>query len=276
MAKRPRPDIEIVLVGKGIAPSIVPFAAISSMINAVQRLSLNEDASDEIEESESECVDDNSGALSLVGIRTGSVVCPCVSGAPESTIRNLRLVGKVLENPSEAERLPAALGAIKELSQIAKRRGGEIIVRIPRTASRRAEILATITSTSYEQVSREALIVGETTITGIIERAGGSEAQKCALRVPGRHRLLYCSVEGQDVNLVKRLGKELYETVTVSGTATWLRTNWKILRFTVREMHEMPHLKFESLAKELRRIGGKGWGKVKDVQVHMESISGEA
>jgi hypothetical protein len=102
---------------------------------------------------------------------------------------------------------------------------------------------------------------------------GGATDKKCGLRVPSQSRMLMCNVASVDV--ARRLGEKLYQEVAVHGMARWLKTSWRIVAFTIREVYQ-PKLHSASEAIEaLRKAGGKGWDNINDPEAFLKEVSGE-
>jgi hypothetical protein len=237
----------------------------SRALAAVQRLAIGEDllGSDD---------DAHLTALRLIGVRKGSAVFPCVSEIPDRTVSNLRLVGHVIEDPETADRISYGFSPLRDLAAVAKQLHCEIIIQTP---GREGSVLATIQPDSYERIAKSLLIQGETLLTGRVERAGGTTEEKCALRLSTQPRLLYCSIESTDSQLVRKLGQRLYEDVAVSGLATWIRGTWRIISFKIRELHEQRHARSSELAKRLKKVAGRGWGVVEDPDAYLREVTGE-
>ena len=93
---------------------------------------------------------------------------------------------------------------------------------------------------------------------------------RCLLRVPGRRRGLYCNVASRQ--LVRRLGKHLYEQIAATGTATCIHRTWRIYRFTIKDFTQ-PRLGDPKEAMEqLRNAGLKAWDTIADPGAFIQEL----
>ncbi|HEX8912675.1 MAG TPA: hypothetical protein VF796_09985 [Humisphaera sp.] len=258
-------NIVVTFTGGSIEPAKIPLRTLSRAFSAVQQLASGEDR-----EEGSDDDDEDVNALSLIAVTTGSAVFHCRAAAPAEAVTNLRYVGRALDHPDEGDRAARVLNAIEEISAIARRLGCEVTVA---PAGRADDVLATIRPTSHAQLSRSLLIEGETSLKGRVERAGGAVEGKCAIRVPGRGRLLFCSVEGPE--LVLELGKRLYQIVAVGGRAQWVRGTGEIKSFTITSVYQPQQGSLSQAFSELREAGGKAWNKVADPKRVLRRLTGE-
>jgi hypothetical protein len=117
-----------------------------------------------------------------------------------------------------------------------------------------------------------AFITGPTSIFGKIERVGGATEMHCGIHLANQVRMVICRVATED--LVRQLGRYMYQNVMLSGEATWLRHNWHIKHFKITGF-ESP--KTGSIRDALRRIhdaGGKAWDGIKDPAKYIKEMRG--
>jgi hypothetical protein len=161
------------------------------------------------------------------------------------------------------------LSPIEDLSAIAKSLGCKIVIK----SSEDSDILATIEPSTYEKVSESLLVSGDTSITGTVERVGGATDTRCALRVDFQPNLLYCGVATKEV--ARKLGERLYQSVVVTGTAHWLRGNWRVMRFRINEMYQPIATNLLEAVQEIRKAGGSGWDKIGNPAKFLREVGGD-
>ena len=235
---------------------------LSRAFSAVQRLASGNESHGE---DDVELPEGNSG---LVQVIRGSAIYAIANPNPERAIEHLRLTGKVLKKPEAIGDQEFILGALDELSAVSRSQGTPIILKEP---GREGVVLARILPGSFAHVSDSLLINGESTVFGRVERVGGATERKCALRVTNRTRLLFCSVETNET--ARQLGQKLYEEVAAKGTASWIKTTWRISKFSIRTITQ-PKLKpFNEMIDALRDAGGSDWDKISDPQSFLDEVA---
>jgi hypothetical protein len=263
--KKAQPTFAIRFVRPDLTPDQVPPRAVYDALSAVQDLASGRDPFETAHVPPEK-------TIGLVGVKPGSAIYSCIARAPEEARANLRRIGFLLSDPiaasSNGDILVAALRPIESLSLLAKNMNCRLDVLLTNGAE--SVSLFAIGEDAYRQMSKNLLLRGDTTIVGRIERAGGATEMRCALRIPGRHRLLYCDVQSRD--LVRRLGQHLYEDIAAIGTAEWIHRTWRIYRFTIRDFTQ-PRLgdPTEAIA-ELRGAGLSAWDQVADPEALIREL----
>lgn len=266
--KKPAPDFVIRLEAEGLRPWDVPMRHLARVMDAVQRLVEQQEDSDT--ERALARTDDTDRAnpvdrvLRLIDIKRGSAAYPVAIPRPEPAIRLFREAGISIKRPESAPWTQSTLSSIKELSEVANALGCKIEIRQPGAKGKTyGDVLATITSKTYECVSQTAFIVGETSVYATVERVGGATEMHCGIRVPNQsRRMVICRVENED--LVRQLGQFIYQEVTLVGKATWLRHNFELRSMII---HSLEPPRAGSLNDALKRIhdaGGSSWDSVVD------------
>ncbi len=270
--RKPEPAFEVVFEGSEIYPEKIPLGTLNQVLSAIRRLATASEPVEEDTESEAGCDESavDEGRISLLDVKRGSTVLQFACPDNVSAIDNLREAGRALKDPEKVAHRDYVLNPIRRLSAVAKFLRCTIVVRQPVNDG----MLATIESSSYQQISESLFISGETTFTGIVERAGGATSMRCSLRVPFQPSLLYCSVANSD--LVRQLGDCLYQNVTVQGLAKWIRNTWRVMSFEIRNVSRFePNQSLGNAFQALRDAGGNGWDKIEDPQSFLEGISGK-
>ena len=93
---------------------------------------------------------------------------------------------------------------------------------------------------------------------------------RCLLRVPGRHKLLYCDVDTK--NLVRELGQHLYEQIAATGSVIWIHRSWRIYRFTIKSFSQPKLGSSAEDMKELREAGLDAWDKIPDPDAFIREL----
>lgn len=114
-------------------------------------------------------------------------------------------------------------------------------------------------------------IKGTSTIFGRCIRVGGSEP-KVDVRLPNRSRLLHVEVTEE---MARRLARNLYDNVAMTGEATWERDTWFIVNFRATSVVNIQSGTPLQAFKELGEMVGEKWKGI-DVERFVEEMrSGE-
>jgi hypothetical protein len=262
-ASTPKTTFEVRLIGPDLAPEILTLRAVNDVLSAVQDLASGRDPFESrhvpLEKS-----------ISLSRVRSGSAVYACVSRAPDEARTNLARVGRILglatSGGFDDEGLVGVLRPIESLSEVAKTIKGTIEVALTKAASP----LFTIAHDAFNRISGRLLLSGDTTVVGQVLRAGGATRTKCMLRVPGRHRALYCNVATR--KLAQRLGQHLYEEIAATGTATWIHRTWRIYRFTIKDFSQPQLGNAREALEQLRTAGPSAWDSIPDPAEYVQEL----
>jgi hypothetical protein len=190
---------------------------------------------------------------------------------PDEAKANLAHVGVLLsstnEHGMEGDGLVAAMRPIESLSDVARSIGCRIEVS---SAENHRLPLFVVEEDAFQRISSRLLLRGETTVVGQVMRVGGATGMRCLLRVPGRHRILYCDVENR--GLVRRLGQHLYEQIAAIGTAIWIHSSWRIYQFTVRDFSQPQLGDPNETIKHLRNAGLNAWDEIADPDAFIQEL----
>ncbi len=247
--KKPLPTFEVGF--EDVYPEMIPLSVLSRVLSAVRRLASG------LEEHEETSAVTSEQEIGLLQVRRGSAVYQFK--APPQALGYLRVAGQILERPETIGDRDYILSPVEELSAVAKSLRCPIVLREP---GKEGVVLARIEAASYSTISRRLLISGESAITGKVVRVGGATENKCGLRIPDQSRMLICKVDSAEV--ARNLGQRLYEEIAAHGTATWLKTTWKIVGFTVKEVFQPKLKSLEETIESLRNAGGKSWDDIPD------------
>lgn len=243
------------------------------MLDAVQRLvEQREDAAeDEVADDGKARTDVTPATLHLLSVKSKSAAYFVSSPDRLDAIKLLRALGTSIDAPDNADWTSPTLSSIEALSQSAKTLGCEIEFREPGSSEAYGGVIARITPTTYVDISATAFIYGKTSLYARIERVGGATARHCGIRLPGSPRkMVICRVTSDE--LVRDLGRHMYDHLILSGNATWVKHNWK-LRTLVIDAFEPP--KTGSVIDALRRAydaGGYAWDSVDDPDAAIAEI----
>ena len=264
--EKPQPTFLVRFVGQDISPERIPLRAVSDALSAVQDIASGRDpfVTPHVPPEK---------AIGLLDVGRGSAVYNCVARAPEEARYNLGRVASLLRSNDELESqsdfLVSVLKSIESLSNVAKTTQCRIEIDLLQSQDG-----FSVTEADYKRISKNLLLKGDTTVIGRVERAGGATGMRCLLRVPGRHRILYCDVESRD--LVRKLGQHLYEDIAAKGSATWIHHSWRIYRFTIRDFSQPRLGDGEQALEELRQAGLNAWDNVADPAALIEEMRGDS
>jgi hypothetical protein len=213
--------------------------------------------------------------LRLIDIKKGSAAYQVALPKPEPALRLIRETGEGIEEPDTAAWTQPTLSSIRELSEVANSLGCVIEIRERGPKGKvYGDVLAVIKPSTFDLVSRAAFICGDTSVFATVERVGGATEMHCGIRVPSQpRRMVICRVEGEEI--VRQLGRYIYQDVVLFGKATWLRHNQELKTLAIRGI-EPP--KTGSIRQSLRRIhdaGGFTWDEVADPDAVFAEIRGE-
>lgn len=271
--KKPTPAFEVLFDGPGVVPENISWSTLNQSLSAVKRLVSGEDAPDEDEVEidsgkESEPTSPlNADGIQLLDVRRGSAIYRFVSPNEKNAREMLRLAGETIDDPNRIGDRHYILNPVARLSNAARSMNCKIILRDP---TRKNGVLATIVPSSYKSMTETVFISGVTSFAGVVERAGGSSSMRCSLRVPFQGHLLYCSVSSRAVS--RKLGEYLYHDVSVDGTATWLKSTWKVMDFVINNVTKLDTKPLSESFKALRAAGGDGWDSFDSPESILEKV----
>lgn len=258
--KKPQPSFQVRLTGTGLVPERVPLRAFTDTLSAVQRLASGRSAEDE---------SPHANPVSLLDIRRGSAVYECVAKDANFAVSRFESLGQMLGNPESAidQDFDDTLSPLEELSGIARKL--RCVIQI-RKAIKPHNIIAEIDADAFRNVSQHLIVEGTTNLSGTIVRVGGATDMKCVLRLPMRQRLLYCNVANSD--LLRELGKRLYQDVIATGHARWLQRTWWVYSFKVSGIEDKPKGKILAGLRAMYEAGGSHWDEVSNPEALIKEL----
>jgi hypothetical protein len=269
--KKPDPAFVIRLVGRDVKPWVVPMRSLSRIMAAVQRLVDQRDELADVEENDDESsVTTDTRTLQLLSVRVGSAGYGVSSYSPQPTMTVLRETGLSIDSPDDAKWRPATISSIDDLSQVAKQLGCSIELRESKNGKFYGDVLAVIGPDTYSQVQRRAFATGHTSVYGRLERVGGVTDMKCGIHVQDHPKMLVCPVANSD--LVRELGKHIYNDVVLSGEAVWYRFNHQLKSLTVSSFSPAKTESFSDVAKMIRDAGGHAWDLIEDPDEYIREM----
>jgi len=265
--KKPKVDFVIRLVGTGMRPWVVPMRSLTRILDAVQRLVEQREETDEESPESGEPtkagVDHSERILRLLDVKSGSAVYNVAAFDGTSALQVLTDTAASIRSPTKSEWGSATISSIQELSEVAKSLGCEIEFRQADGGKQFGGVIATINATTFGLISASAFVSGETSVYGKIERVGGAVEMHCGLRLPDHPRkMIICRVVGGD--LVRELGRYLYQSVIVNGKATWIRSTWQLKRMVITSFEPPKTGSVRNALEQIYEAGGNAWDKVKN------------
>jgi hypothetical protein len=276
------PDFFIRLVGGGITPRSVPTRSLTRILGAIQRIVDRKEEDEDSMSSGTESQETNIvvgqstvplNSLRLVSLRSSSAGYGIVASDPGTAIERLRIVGSQILKPEDAEWASSTLSPIQEISDTVRQLGDvRVEIRPLKNGRYFGDVIAKITSFSYAEISQIAMVQGHTSVLGEVQRVGGITTKHCGLTVPNQSRMIYCQVETEKV--VKELGRYLFQTVLVTGLATWLKRNWEIKTIKISAFEPPKDTDYLGALHRMREAGGKAWDKVRNPDKRLAEIRG--
>ena len=256
-----KPVLYVRFTGGDISPERVSLSALTQTLNAIRQLSSN--GVSHHTHTSGEPADP--GMFQLVGVKRGSALYQF--DGRTSGLFKLRDIGHLLENPEAAGEVDFNFRAITELSSVTTRLRCKITIG-GRLEDGKLVILARIGPDTWSNLRNALFVEGDTSIFGTVKRVGGATEMRCSIRLPPDGRLLYCKVDGAELS--RRLGRYLYEDVLLNGSATWLRSNWRIVDFIVRSVSQPKQGNIVETFEALRDAGGDAWDAIVDPQAFLD------
>jgi hypothetical protein len=250
--------LEVRFEGSGVTPDDVFVPDLAEVIRAVQRLTagrIPDEASPLAPEER----------LRLVKVLRGSAIYRLAGPPPAVAVARLRILGEVIGEPDKIGDHDYLLEPVNVLSRAAAKLGCRISIR---EAGPDHAILARIGPETYDDLSRSILVTGQTSFSGRVERVGGATRSRCGLRVAFQKRMLICRVPNPEVARV--LGENLYRTVVASGTASWIRTTWRVFGFRIESVRPLEQGSIVEMLGDVRDAGGSDWDRIPDVRSFLE------
>lgn len=242
-----------------VFPESVRVRALADVLSAIHGLAQGEQVDDEAD----------GGTIRLIGVKRGSAIFRCVAEQPNEIFDGLRRTRALLNDPARYDELSGMLGPLRCLSEVAGSVGSPVVIR--GTNGSREEYIR-IEPTTYKQVSYAVLMSGDKMIRGTVQRVGGATEPKCALRIPDRAKLLFCTVA--DDSVAHDLARFLYGEVVVTGLARWIRRTWEIVEYDIREVQCPRGGALSEAFEALRKAGGSAWDNVTDPEEFLREVSG--
>jgi hypothetical protein len=272
------PTFEVRLIGPGVQPWSVPTRQLAKLLSAVQRLVEpvdSEDGDDEADEREAIGNLDATG-LRLLSVRPGSAAYRLSSPRPTQDVQSLRLAGQAIREPAEGAWTAGTLSALERCSEAAHALGCQVELRLPSAARGRVlgDVLAIIGPGTYKSVEGVVQLTGDTSSFATIERVGGATSHRCGLRFANQpSRMVFGTIRDGE-GLAVELAKHLFQSVLVSGRATWIRRSNHIRRFEIQSFQAPRQIPIGSIFERLRAAGGVAWNVVPDPDAYVAELRG--
>lgn len=272
--RKPKPDFVVRLVATDIRPWNIEPRMHARILEAVQRLIEQRDDLVGFAETK-DANKQEERVLHLVEVKAGSVAYNFSAPNPTPALRLISDVGQSIEEPQEADWTDSSLSSLKDLTEIAKSLKCEIEFREPAIKGKRfGGVIAKITPKTYKSIAGSAFIRGRTSVFAKIERVGGATEMHCGIRLPNAPRkMVICRVTSE--KLVRTLGKYMYQHVTLSGTAVWLRHSWRLRKLHIDAVEPPKKGSVLEALKKSHDAGGYAWDSIKDPNAFLAEIRGE-
>lgn len=275
---KPQPDFIIRLVESDIRPWKVPMRALARTLQAVQRLVDQREEEDDptIDDAEIQPVTNEehaAKALRLVDVTSSSAAYAVAAPAHDTALDIITNTGKGIAAPARFNWNAPTLSAVRELSEIARSLHCAIEIRLPNSSKQLGDVLAEIRSDTFDKIVPSVFIRGDTTIYAKIERVGGATEMHCGIRLPSQPRkMVICKVAGAE--LVRDLGRYMYQHVLLSGRATWFRRSRNLKYFKVVSFEPPKAGSIREAFEDIYNAGGKAWDDVDDPDAKIAEIRG--
>ena len=253
-----KPLFHIEMKGAGVCPQTTPLKALISFLTNLEATILEMAKVQNIEKNEEV-------PLSLVEIATGSnrlglavspLFVPVIAQITHAITRqNFSTI------PAKAHR------SLYEIYEQAKSESWE--VHFVENKSRAIE-MATISDERPIPNPASPHVKGTSTIFGKCIRVGGAEP-KVDIRLPNRSRLLHVEVTEE---MARRLARNLYGTIAMTGEATWEKETWFIVNFKATSVVNIQSGSLLQAFEQLSEVVGEKWSGI-DVERFVEEMRAE-
>jgi hypothetical protein len=190
--------------------------------------------------------------LGLGGFSRGSVIAILTSPVPEIVEPAISRFNAAIRKGDLTDVPDVSIEGVKRILSLTKKHEVDAQFFGGKATKRPSSVI-----TPRTEFRTPAIVSGETTLYGKVERAGGATAARVLLRIPERHALLPCDADEQ---IARELGARMYEWVMVSGDATWNAKDLSLRSFRIRRVD--PFDQKTSLVQafdELRAAVGPAW-----------------
>lgn len=245
--EKPNPTILIRLSGPEIVPEKIPIGQMSQVIKAIQTLAGTD--------------------LRMFKVRRKSAGYMMVANDPLFAAGSLAKSGMALDAPFDflnAEMI-ASFDTLRSVVKYLKCR--------LQVKSLDGTWGWDFRSSKWDEVRQMSIIEDDASVYGELKRVGGASGKRCTLKIPGRKKLLYCSIANE--NAAKRLGKHLYEEVGLHGRGRFFVKDWSIVSFVAQSVTIQKRMSFEKMREEIREAGGNGWDDIENPDEFLREIRGE-
>lgn len=246
---------------------------LARVLQAVERLVTDRDTIDP-ESGATVPLAPSSAELHLLQVIKGSAVYRVAADKRHQVVDALKRTGLSLKSPSESEWSLSQLSAIEELSAIARSLHCEIqFLRDDGKGTGPASVLARIQPQTYSELAAGAFVRGNSTAIARIERVGGATEMRCGVRLASQpDRMVFCDVATPE--LVRELGRSVYQRVVLTGQFTWVRSSWRIRHIDIEGALTLNHEveQRRRALQELRHVAGTAWRKIPDPSVFIARL----
>lgn len=211
-------QIRIDFEGKNITPesfTISEVAKILSLLEQAIKPIAKRDSNKEIN-------------LTLSSIQPGCMAVTMGSDSEQIFTKALVSIADAFKNNSLVKLPYLSISKLEELHRIIKNK--KVNANLFSLTTKKGRLIGSISSDSFDFDSIDSL-EGETTISGKIIKAGGKNPSITIELTPG-----YSFTCEGTLDQVKKLGENLYGTVSLSGTAFYDPDTYEIVSFRIKEI----------------------------------------
>lgn len=253
------PELELKLVGEGLAPGLVKSRELAEVMTAL------EDAVAATALRQEPGIPRDALVVGLSGVAEGSIRLLFRSPSRAIVSSAFTSLAVALNTASYGDLPNAALKPLSAIVAFAARHNCAAELRLPG----REAPLATLTADT--RIPAPVQVSGSTTIYGRVIRVGGRRPRAMVETAQGE--TLFCEVSRE---MARRLGERLYQQAEFRGTATWDADEWSLTGFKIETVEESGTLKPGVAIRQLRELVGRHFREIEDVPAYVASLRGAA
>lgn len=245
-------------VGEGIDPKSLTIKELAKLMTSL------EDTILAIVQEQNPSIKKEDINLSLVDVVDTSAFYKSLPSLAEVMVGAYLTITTAIHNKEFNKLSPQSISSFQPIVDFTNQRQCKAQLRLG------GDLLATVEPDSREEESpleevANRFIYGKTTLYAVVQRVGGAKP-KAMLQIPQSETLLYIDTTAAEA---KKLAARLYDTVALTGTATYESESFKIVNFKIEEILEFEEVSINEAFNEVREVLGKYWDDIDDIDEYL-------
>lgn len=248
-------EIEVKIYGDNVRPDTLDIKDLTLILSQFEKSLVD------IMADSDKTLNRNDIVISLINIESGSVKAFLTSHAANFLIATSLLSNAIDTNNYSS--LPASVPKYTE-ELVQKVRSKKLNIDITIQSLNQTTTITPDTVVSIEKYT----FAGVTTIYAQIERIGGVDPA-VVIKQPNSPKALTCHIK-QDI--AKYLAKDLYDTVKLTGMATWDARTYDIIAFDIESIEPFENVSISDAVAKLRDIASKYFDPIEDIDEYCKKL----